>query len=187
MKQFLYIIIGLATIIGIGWLLVWGFSSITTDWLPFIAAAIGFLASRFYEAWKENKTRLYEKKREVYARLLNPWQSILIGAIANKGNKDVEEKLSPELIREAATAAFDAILYASDDVIKDYGAFRIVTAEHGVTVEIILGRLTRLLKSIRKDLGNTYSNLTDVEILQMFMNLTPEEKIRFQNISSQLK
>lgn len=186
MKSLKYTILALTIIAGIGWFLIWMLSKISSDWLPVITAGIGFLVSRLYETWKENKTRLYEKKRDVYARLLHPWQSILIGNIANKDKKNSEQKLSPELITEAAKAAFDAILYASDDVIKDYGYFRNVTAEAGVTVEIVLGRLTKLLKSIRRDLGNTYSNLSDVEILQMFMNLTPEEKLKFQNLSKNL-
>ena len=181
------LILGLLTIAGLIWLFVWGLSKISTDWLPFIAAGTGFLASRLYESWKENKTRLYDKKRDVYARLLYPWQSILIGNIAKKDKNKSDNSLSPELIKQAATAAFDAILYASDDVIRDYGNFRTVTAEGKVTTEIMLGRLTKLFKSIRKDLGNTYSNLTDVEILQMFMNLTPEEKKKFQNISRNLR
>lgn len=186
MKNIAYILIGLLTILGLGWFIIWGFSKISSDWLPIIAAGLGFLVSRLYETWKENKTRLYEKKREVYARLLHPWQSILVGTIAAKDKKGVEQKLPTEFITKAANAAFDAILYASDDVIRDYGNFRTCTAEAGVTTEIMFGRLTKLLKSIRKDLGNTYTNLTDVEILQMFMNLTPEEKIKFQNISKNL-
>ena len=183
MKNISNILIGLLIICGLLWLTVWGVSKISSDWLPIITAGLGFLASRLYETWKENKTRLYEKKRDVYARLLHPWQSILIGVIATKDKKGNEQKLSPEFITKAAQAAFDAILYASDDVIRDYGNFRTCTAEDGVTTEIMFARLTKLLKSIRKDLGNTYTNLTDVEILQMFMNLTPEEKIRFQHIS----
>lgn len=182
MKKITTVILGTFVIVGSIWFLVWGLSKIPPTWTPFIAGGIGFSISRLYETWKENKTRLYEKKREVYSRLIRPWQSILISSMANKDKKN-DVKVSPELITEAGNAAFDAILYASDEVIKDYGIFRTTAAEGNPTPELVLGNLTKLLKSIRKDLGHTYSNLTDTEILLMFMNLTETEKQKFKSNS----
>ena len=173
----------LLVIIGLVGIMVWGITKMPTQWLPLITAGIGFLVSRLYETLKENKTRLYEKKREVYTRLLYPWLSILIQIISAKDKKVPIKNLSSKALADLAQAAFDAILYASDDVIKAYGSFRTLDPEQNEYTEVVLGRLTKLLKSIRKDLGNTYSNLKDIEILQMFMNLTPEEKIKFANIS----
>jgi hypothetical protein len=185
MKNIFYILTAVAIIIGAGYFGVWVTNYIPTGWIPFIAAGLGFAASRIYESWKESKARLHEKKREVYSKLLKPYQSILIGSLSNKVSSSKKTNdVSPAMIELAANAAFDTILYGSDDVVRAYGTFRNVNAGEQVSTEMTLRNLSRLLKAMRKDLGHSWTTLNDAEILEMFINLTTEEKIKFKSINS---
>ncbi len=184
MKNIFYTLFALALIGGGIYLGIWTMKHIGVNWVPFIAAGFGFLVSRIYEAYKENRARLYEKKREVYANLLRPYQSILINSLLNKNDgTDRPTELTTEMLQLAAISAFDAIFYASDEVVRTYGLFRNVSQTGEATSERILGTLSRLLKAIRKDLGHTWTSLSDGEILAMFINLSNEEQMKYKDLS----
>jgi hypothetical protein len=165
-------IAALVVVIALVLLPVWLVSKMPAQLAGLVGAAVGFAATKFYESWKETKTRLYDKKRDVYLKLLQPWRGLLI-ELAIDPNHDVAAYLSPEMRREMIATAFDSILYASDDVVRAYGRFRTVGEAPPIA---IMRRLALLLKAMRKDLGNAYTNISDEEMLQMFVNLSDEQR-----------
>lgn len=150
------------------------FSNISPGLLTVLAGGIGFIVSKLYESIKENKQRTYDKKREIYYKLIKPFREILFPANGKK------KELSNEQIREAVEAAFDNILYASDEVIKAYGSFRNLSSNGNIQPEKVLKQFALLLKAMRKDLGNQFSTLDEVDILKMFINMTVSEEKEYR-------
>lgn len=148
-------------------------------WIPTISpqlltlgsAAIGFIISKIYESSKDNKQRLYEKKREQYALLLKPFIGVLSGSGIDT---------SKETIKTAFESSIATILYGSDDVIKTYGNFRNLASNNNKDSSVFLKHLALLLMAMRKDLGNKYSNLDEVSILKMFINMSTEEENKYR-------
>jgi hypothetical protein len=174
--DFFYLIIALLIITGLGYGIYFIGTKVSTTFLTLLSGAIGFIISKFWEASKENKQRTYDKKREVYLRLLKIYKDVLT-------NKKQESNygLTDDSIKEATEAAFDAILYASDEVVRNYGTFRNTSVNNHSDPSIIMKRLAILLKAMRKDLGNQYSSLDEVEILKMFINLTYAEEKTYRD------
>jgi len=148
--------------------------TIPTNIIPFVAAGIGFVVSRIYEYTKENKSRLYDKKREVYLKIIRPWKNVLIMG------KDAKVEMSSEFTQEQKEAGLDLILYGNDDVIKQYGQLRNAGSE--VSPDLYLVKFAKLLKGMRKDLGYTFSSLNAKDILEVFINFTDEEKTKYTKI-----
>lgn len=163
--------------------LVYFFSKSSPTISTLLAGAIGFIISKFYESIRENKQKLHEKKREVYLKLIKPYRDVIINPSKNNGELEV----TPEIRKEAIEAAFDAILYASDDVVRTYGEFRNMPLNNVDKSEIILNKLALVLRSMRKDLGNQYSNLDEVQILKMFINMSSTDEERYRSVFKTLK
>ncbi|HBI00928.1 MAG TPA: hypothetical protein DDY18_04820, partial [Flavobacterium sp.] len=105
-RKDLIVVIVLMTIVSIlGFSLYKMFTNISPALLTILAGGIGFVVSKIYESIKENKQRAYEKKREIYYKLIKPFREILFPANGKK------KELTNEQIREAVEAAFDNILY----------------------------------------------------------------------------
>ncbi len=75
-------------------------------------------------------------------------------------------------------AAFDTLLYASDDVIRCYGNFLSVGTKPDRTADEVGRRLSALLKAMRKDLGNKLTTLNEVEIMAMLKPMNLDERNR---------
>lgn len=151
------------------------FDKVSQTTLTILAGAIGFVVSKLYESIKENKQRAYDKKREVYYNLIKPFREVLANINTSKKND-----LTDKQIKDAIEAAFDNILYASDEVIKIYGTFRNLSSNSNISTESILGSFALLLKAMRKDLGNQFSSLDEVDILKMFINMNVEEEKKYR-------
>lgn len=161
------------------------FKNINPTLITVISGGIGYAVSKFYEDLKESKQRIYEQKRVVYRNLLLPF----IEALKNTKIKGSSAKFSDKQIANAMDAAIDNILYGSDEVIKLYGLFRNNslnnTDSHNQAITLKL--LAHLLKAIRKDLGNRMTDLTEVEILRMFINMTKIEELEYQREFDKIK
>jgi len=182
-KKFSSMVLPALTVLTIVFSIVWIILKSPPSFQPFLAGGLGYLISRFYENLKENKSRLYEKKREVYGRLLHAWKQLLINHI---NSKDKEQTITNEMLVETTDAAFDAVFYASDDVIKKYSIVRNYSRMLPPNGTIIY-HLGKLLKSIRKDLGHTYTSLDEADILSMFINFETKEYIEMKILSSKDK
>ena len=159
--------------------LLYSFSKLPGPFATIIAGVVGFLGSKFYEAYTQDKTRLFEKKREIYHQLIKPFRDVLINT---KLKKDTEHEgpLPDEFIKGAIEAAFDSMFYASDDVIKLYGEYRSISVNGLVDSDYNLKSLAKLLKAMRKDLGNKYSSIDEVDILKLFINMDYAEEAMYR-------
>jgi hypothetical protein len=151
-----------------------------------IAAAIGFLGRWVIDSIKENRARLHEKKRQVYSSLLKPWVGVLVGTI-NKNQSTAEAVITSDTVAQAVEAAFDTILYGSDDVVLRYGEFRNLAASDTIDVPLILYRFATVLLSMRKDIGHTFTTVDEIDILAMFINMNDAERKRNKETVKTLK
>lgn len=173
-KDWNIILILLIVIAIIGYVIYHTFVNMSPVLLTILSGAFGFIVSKIYESIKENKQRTYDKKREIYYRLIKPYREVLFPG-KNKSNELTEDQ-----IKDAIEAAFDNILYASDEVIKSYGTFRNISLNGDKEPEYVLKQFATLLKAMRKDLGNQFSTLDEVEILKMFINMSIDDEKGFR-------
>ncbi len=159
-------------LVGVAWGVAFTFQELPKEGVAIVVAGMSFVISRIYESVKSNKERLYEKKRDVYRKLLDPYVKSLISM--TKEESEREDVITDEVVAEAIVCAFDAVLYASDDVIKSYSQFRIDALKKGDTASIA-NNLANLLKAMRKDLGHTFTTLSNLDILQAFINFDENE------------
>ncbi|MGZ5445942.1 MAG: hypothetical protein ACXW5U_27055 [Thermoanaerobaculia bacterium] len=151
-----------------------------------VAGGIGFLASKLYESWKESRQRLHDKKRDVYAKLLAPMLQLHLQILKGDDDKPAHKVILEKMTTQMVEATFDAVLYASDDVLKLWGRIRtggLQNLEPGVVLVLYM----RLLKSMRKDVGNTYTTLTEADILMLFVNFSDEDFAGFLDLASKTK
>jgi hypothetical protein len=118
-------------------------------------------------------------KRDVYSALIKPWKDLLFSSIQQRGQENAPS-VTPEMVRQATEAAFDAIFYASDEVLKQYGAFRTMGSGTTLDPNTVLIRVAALLKSMRKDLGYTFTAVDELDILTMFVNIDAEQRLAFK-------
>lgn len=133
-----------AVYVGLRWIV----TSTPAGGLPLLTATLGFVVSRIYESFTENRARLYERRREAYATMLRPWRGVIASMIAARRGEQPEITMTPELATQATDAGFEGILYASDEVLRRYVAFRNVGNVGPIEV---LGRLGGLLICMRRD------------------------------------
>ncbi|HQV52851.1 MAG: hypothetical protein IPI00_15435 [Flavobacteriales bacterium] len=182
-KSTLAVIVLLAGILALIALGFWGASymaSASPTLLTLLAGGIGYMVSRLIESWKESRTRLHEKKREVYKNLMAMWQNVLVKSISNKANKQ-EHQLSPKEIEQGVHAAFESVLYASDGVVKSYGTLRNLDFANSPP-EQTLFKVAGVYMEMRKDLGHSFSTVDEVDILKMFINLSSAEQERYRSM-----
>ncbi|HEX3070526.1 MAG TPA: hypothetical protein VHX14_18300, partial [Thermoanaerobaculia bacterium] len=91
-----------------------------------------------------------------------------------------------QMTTQMVEATFDAVLYASDEVLKLWGRIRVGSLQNSEP-GVILVLYMRLLKAMRKDVGNTYTNMTDADILALFVNFTDADFQAFLASASKTK
>lgn len=173
----LVLLLLLLFVVGILWILAEAPQPLST----IAAAAIGFVATKIYEAWNEGKSRLHEKKREVYQQLLDPYFRLTLSAITKEDAATLGATLGPDMVK----ATFQGIMFASDDVLRRLNEIRFEALKTDVSGVRLLVHLSRLLKAVRKDLGHSFTSLSDIEILALFVNMTAEDIAKFQSATLQ--
>jgi len=166
---------------GVAALVLWLFAKLPAPVAALIAGGGGFLISKLYESWRESKERLHEKKREVYAKLLAPMLALHLQLLRKNQDKPAHEVVLSEMTAQMVEATFDAVLYASDEVLKLWG--RIRTAE--LTGEHVLVLYMRLLKAIRRDVAGAFTSVTEADIIRLFVNFTDDDFQKYLNSSAQ--
>ncbi len=147
-----------------------------------VAAGVGFLISKLFESAKESRARLYETKREVYWDLLGPWLRLLSERERPLTAEDIAKEMGPAIVE----ASFRGILYASDDVLREHIRMRRAGLSGDDAGPELLLRHARMLKAMRKDLGHTFTSLSEVELLEMFVNMKPENRNTLEAIRGHL-
>jgi hypothetical protein len=174
------VLITILILLGVGALALWVFWRLPAPISALLAGAIGFLISKIFESLKESKERLHQKKREVYAKLLAPMLALHLQILKGE-EQPAHDVVLGQMTSQMVEATFDAVLYASDDVLKLWG--RIRTA--GLTGEQVLVLYMRLLRAIRKDVGNTFTSVTEANILRLFVNFSDEDLQKYLSSSAQ--
>lgn len=181
-----FIIIALLSIVSVSYYFDW-FQKIDPTFLTIISGAIGYTVSKIIEDQKESKQRIYEQKRKYYNELIKPFRDILRNIKLKHGNTELNNKQ----IGEAMDSAFDNILYASDEVLDKYGRFRNNSTNEEASGEKNMYKtmklFTNLLLEMRKDLGNKYTNLDEVHLLRMFVNMSEADEELYRKEFKKIK
>ena len=173
--SFLMLLLVLGGLLALG---IWMYRHLPSEFVPIATAALGFIASKTIESWRETRTRLYEKKREAYVKLLAPWRELVVISMMSKK----EVTWNRQQMQRVYEAAFDTLLYASDDVIRCYGNFLSVGTEPNRTADEVGRRLSVLLKAMRRDLGHRFTALSEVEIMAMLKPMNLDERNRLMEL-----
>jgi len=113
---------------------------------------------------------LREKKSQIYEDFLKYWISIL-----NKETVENQQDLQEKTVAFMRDKTHQIVVWASDDVLKAYSDFRENTLTQlaggkKLEAKIIMGELEKLFKVVRRDLGHKNKNLSDGDILTLFIN-----------------
>lgn len=105
---------------------VWGLSHVLTGTVGGALAGglVGLVvavASKTFEHQKQHEAAIAEKKREVYRRLLSPWERVMVDIKAGKQGDDLLANVD---LSTVYSSAFDAVLYGSEAVVRRYVEFR---------------------------------------------------------------
>jgi len=156
---------------------VYGISKILTGTLGGAIAGglVGMVvavASKSFEYQKDHEAALAEKKREVYRRLLIPWERLLVDL---RSKKDGDDLLANVDLPALYASSFDAVLYGSAAVVQKYVEFR--SPDHERDPLDNLRALAGLLIAMREDVTGKKANLSEESVLKTFINFKPEELV----------
>lgn len=130
---------------------------------------IGYFISRYLEKKKLIEQQIREQKLPVYDEFVEFLFKILKD---NKSNKKLSEK---ELIDLFYSLNKKSILWLSDNSLKAYKEWRIITINlsdnnsENAGVEV-MALLEKMLFEFRKDIGHKNQNLKSGDILSLFIN-----------------
>jgi hypothetical protein len=130
------------------------------------------LASKAFEHQKQRDLAIAEKKREVYRRLLAPWEQLMLQIKAGKHGDDLLKELD---LSAVYASAFDAVLYGSEKVVQRYVEFR--SPDEGRDGIDTLRTLAALLVAMREDVTGKKTSLSVEAVLGTFMNFSDEERV----------
>jgi hypothetical protein len=133
------------------------------------AAVAGFISvvtvvlSKRYEANQAALAEIRAKKVPVYERLLNFMFRVIMGGKTGK--------VVPPEEMEAFFADFTQqfMIWASTDVLKAWGKFRVFSASEGDATEAMF-LIEDVVREIRKDLGHRDRGLGRGDVLSLFIN-----------------
>jgi hypothetical protein len=130
------------------------------------------LASKAYEHQKQRDSVIAEKKREVYRRLLEPWQKVLANI---KTGKEGDDLLAHVDLGSIYASAFDTVLYGSERVVERFVEFRSPNASRD-GIDILMS-FADLLTAMREDVTEKKTTLPAEVVVGTFVNLTEEERL----------
>jgi hypothetical protein len=174
-RQILLGIGALLLLVGVSVAVVYALSRVLTGTLGGAVAGglVGLIvtfASKSFEHQKQHETALAEKKREVYRRMLAPWEQVLVNS---KAGKQGEEVLAYLDLAAVYSSAFDAVLYGSESVVQKYVDFRSPNPSRDPID--MMRDMAALLIAMREDVTGKKSSLAVEAVLGTFMNFSEEE------------
>ena len=127
--------------------------------LVVILAGIGWLYRHEKERREAVERQLSEHKYKAYITLLD----ILFGVIKDtKAGKTIDQS---DLVNRMFDANKDLILYGSDDVVKTYQEWLLMTRAG----KIKFGQFGEIIISIRRDMGNPKTKITSEVVLRQLI------------------
>jgi hypothetical protein len=137
-----------------------------------VVALVVALASKAFEHQKQHQSAIAEKKREVYRRLLAPWEQLMVEIKAGREGDDLFKSLD---LASVYAGAFDAVLYGSEAVVQKYVEFR-SPGNNRDSIDT-LRSLAALLVAMREDVTGKKTALSVEAVLGTFMNFSDEERV----------
>jgi len=176
-KQIAGGLVALAVLIALTAGVLYGLSTVVSGSLggALAGGAVGLavaLAAKAFEHQKQRDSVIAEKKREVYRRLLSPWEQLMVQIKAGKQGDDLLKELD---LAAVYAGAFDAVLYGSEPVVQRYVEFR--SPDEGRDGIDTLRALAALLVAMREDVTGKKTSLPVEAVLGTFMNFSDEERV----------
>ncbi len=138
--------------------------AIITGGVTVSVAVFSLVIGKLWEQQVQIQQNLREKKIPVYEKQIEIFFSAMFA------EKYGDKKLTKEEIAKAFNKFTEKlIIWGSAEVIKAWSDFRLHNWENGKPAEGFL-KVEYLMKAIRKDLGNSNSNLSDGDIVKLFIN-----------------
>lgn len=135
-----------------------------------LVALVVALVSKSFEHQKHHEAAIAEKKREVYRRLLAPWERVMVDSKAGKKGDDLLANVD---LAAVYSSAFDAVLYGSEAVVQRHVEFRSPdSSRDGIDT---MRALAALLVAMREDVTGKKAKLPIEAVLGTFMNFSQEE------------
>ena len=115
------------------------------------------------ESNEREKGRLHDERRKIYLKILEP----IIRAFASIKNPEEAEKAFQQInTYEHRQVLFELNLIGSDEVVRAYNEFMQYLYRGEVDVRQLMTYWGKLLLTIRKDLGNKGTGLSEVDMLR---------------------
>jgi hypothetical protein len=178
-KQAFSTILGLAIIVGLGWLVVLGFieiskwygtlsESIQTGIIAavpiLVVAVLGYFANKSLETRRSIEQAMRPKKLELY----DSFVKYIMTVFANENfNRRPTEK---EMIKFFTAKTPELMTFASNDVIEKWGKFRTRLSDESIPNEQKMFTVEELFIAIRKDLGHNKRGFHKGDVLRLFVN-----------------
>lgn len=150
------------------------------DWTPIIAAALGsgalsWIARGLMDRWKSVQEALHEERRERYAQVLNPYVQVFATLDLPASKKKKRQQEIEQIIQSAEyrKELFDLALVANDGVVQTYNRmmkFYRMAEDSTDTKELQrkgMAAFGELLVEIRKSVGNRWTRLDKVDMLEV--------------------
>ncbi len=116
-----------------------------------------------------------KEKAQVYEAFMTLWfDDMMLPGLLEKNRADKAGRVQDDLIRKMGNFTKKAILWGSDDVVKEYSSYRKMltgqTASDPKPLDPKLAGLERLFFAFRKDLGYRNRGLAQRDLLALFIN-----------------
>lgn len=163
-----------AVAIGLIWLAAQGLhllTGVSSEVLIAIVTVIGGLFSvliaRYVEASNDRQAKLREKKVPIHEAFLEA----IVGRMMTIGNANEgqRERETNALVEELTKLTPSLIIWASDDVLREWSRYRRHDLQSGDPMRGII-RLESVLRAIRRDLGHRNWGLKPGDVLGTYIN-----------------
>lgn len=141
---------------------------------PTILLLIGGLISWYLkdrtEALRIQREKFQQERLKIYVEILEPILGAFIYQDSIKKQSEAIAKVATDAYRKKS---FELVLFGSDDVVKKWGEFMQHQYKNNafgqVDLKTSLEKLGDFLISIRKDLGDKNTNLTNLELFKWML------------------
>ena len=135
--------------------------------LALLTAFVVKSLEHYFVASLEKKTKLAERRREVYEEFIKFWFETMWSS-REVGAKRNEEAATRELVRKLEQMTPRLMVWASDIVIRQFSRWRVVFGSGDP--KLMMDGLYRLICEVRKEVGHGASTLAHRELLGVFLN-----------------
>ena len=125
-----------------------------------VGSAIAFLANNAIQSSRERKSRLFEAKREAYARYFRFFMSIFGRLESNPVTED-------EMVAEVRAIATEIMTWGSAETINSFNAYQRNNAAGSPNQQELFRSTEAFLRALRKDLGHDDKSLENLALTKM--------------------